>query len=66
MPKDLGRVDYMGRLGCWRVVVYKGRRDETLGHYSTQKDAADALRNYVTETRRARRNRLHVQGFVNH
>jgi hypothetical protein len=47
-PKSLGRIDWMPRLGKWRVIVYRGLTDVKLDDYDTRDQAVKALQNYVS------------------
>lgn len=47
--QDLGRVDWMSRLGKWRAIKYVGTKDVAIGDFNTKPEAEDALRRYVDQ-----------------
>ena len=47
MPEDKGRIDWMPRLGMWKVIVYKGSTDAEVARYEKREDAVTHLRQAI-------------------
>jgi len=51
MPRDKGRIEYVSRKMVWRVVLYVGKRDVTIGEYPTRDIAVARLQEIIQSAR---------------